>query len=93
VHERFYLIPQENNVFESGFLGRDNIGISDRSAPLPTCGALEQVDGTNWMGMFCLNMLIIALELAKEKPSYEDITCKFFEHFIFFEPLRDSLLV
>jgi len=74
---------QGNNVFEGGFLGLDNIGIFDRSAPLPTGGSLEQADGTSWMGMFCLNMLTIALELAKEKPSYEDIACKFFEHFIF----------
>jgi len=72
-----------NNVFEGGFLGLDNIGIFDRSAPLPTGGSLEQADGTSWMGMFCLNMLTIALELAKEQPSYEDIACKFFEHFIY----------
>jgi len=71
-----------NNVFEGGFLGLDNIGIFDRSAPLPTGGYLEQADGTSWMGMFCLNMLTIALELAGENPSYEDIACKFFEHFI-----------
>ena len=73
---------QGNNVFEGGFLGLDNIGIFDRSAPLPTGGYLEQADGTSWMGMFCLNMLTIALELARENPSYEDIACKFFEHFI-----------
>jgi hypothetical protein len=72
-----------NNVFEGGFLGLDNIGIFDRSAPLPTGGYLEQADGTSWMGMFCLNMLTIALELAGEMPSYEDIACKFFEHFIY----------
>ena len=72
-----------NNVFEGGFLGLDNIGIFDRSAPLPTGGHLEQADGTSWMGMFCLNMLTIALELAAENPSYEDIACKFFEHFIY----------
>jgi hypothetical protein len=72
-----------NNVFEGGFLGLDNIGIFDRSAPLPTGGYLEQADGTSWMGMFCLNMLTIALELATENPSYEDIACKFFEHFIY----------
>jgi hypothetical protein len=72
-----------NNVFEGGFLGLDNIGIFDRSAPLPTGGYLEQADGTSWMGMFCLNMLTIALELAGEKSSYEDIACKFFEHFIY----------
>jgi hypothetical protein len=72
-----------NNVFEGGFLGLDNIGIFDRSSPLPTGGFLEQADGTSWMGMFCLNMLTIALELAGEDPSYEDIACKFFEHFIY----------
>jgi Mannosylglycerate hydrolase MGH1-like glycoside hydrolase domain len=72
-----------NNVFEGGFLGLDNIGIFDRSAPLPTGGYLEQADGTSWMGMFCLNMLAIALELAGQNPSYEDIACKFLEHFIY----------
>jgi hypothetical protein len=72
-----------NNVFEGGFLGLDNIGIFDRSAPLPTGGHLEQADGTSWMGMFCLNMLTIALELTRDDPAYEDIACKFFEHFIY----------
>lgn len=71
------------NVFEGGFLGLDNIGVFDRSAPLPTGGKLEQADGTSWMGMFCLNMLTIALELATENPVYEDIATKFFEHFIY----------
>ena len=71
------------NVFEGGFLGLDNIGVFDRSAPLPTGGKLEQADGTSWMGMFCLNMLTIALELAKDNPVYEDIATKFFEHFIY----------
>ena len=72
-----------NNVFEGGFLGLDNIGIFNRSEPLPTGGYLEQADGTSWMGMFCLNMLTIALELTREDPAYEDIACKFFEHFIY----------
>ncbi|MEJ2039260.1 MAG: hypothetical protein P8X55_10035, partial [Desulfosarcinaceae bacterium] len=72
-----------NNVFEGGFLGLDNIGVFDRSSPLPTGGYLEQADGTSWMGMFCLNMLSIALELTREDPSFEDIACKFFEHFIY----------
>jgi hypothetical protein len=72
-----------NNVFEGGFLGLDNIGIFDRSRELPTGGFLEQADGTSWMGMYCLNMLTIALELSKENPSYEDIASKFFEHFIY----------
>ena len=70
------------NVFQGGFLGLDNIGVFDRSAPLPTGGHLEQADGTAWMGMYCLNMLKIALELARENPTYEDVASKFFEHFV-----------
>ncbi len=72
-----------NNVFEGGFLGLDNIGVFDRSSPLPTGGYIEQADGTSWMGMYCLNMLAIALELAQENPVYEDMATKFFEHFIY----------
>ncbi|MBE7512571.1 MAG: glucosidase [Anaerolineales bacterium] len=72
-----------NNVFQGGFLGLDNIGVFDRSAPLPTGGKIEQCDGTSWMGMFCLNMLTIALELAKDNPAYENIATKFFEHFLY----------
>ncbi len=72
-----------NNVFEGGFLGLDNIGVFDRSAPLPTGGYIEQSDGTSWMAMYCLNMLTIALELAQENPVYEDMATKFFEHFIY----------
>src|ERR1700740_3206161 len=71
------------NIFQGGFLGLDNIGVFDRSAPLPTGGHLEQSDGTSWMGMYCLNMLAIALELAKEDPAYEDVASKFFEHFVY----------
>lgn len=71
------------NIFEGGFLGMDNIGVFDRSAQLPTGGYLEQSDGTSWMGMYCLNLLTIALELAKENPVYEDIATKFFEHFLY----------
>ena len=71
-----------NNVFEGGFLGLDNIGIFNRSEPLPTGGTLEQADSTGWMAFFSLQMLNIALELAKENPVYEDIASKFFEHFI-----------
>jgi Glycosyl hydrolase family 63 C-terminal domain len=71
------------NVFQGGFLGLDNIGVFDRSAPLPTGGHIEQSDGTSWMGMFCLNMLTIALELALQDPAYEDIALKFFEHFLY----------
>lgn len=72
-----------NNVFEGGFLGLDNIGIFNRSEPLPTGGVLRQADGTAWMAFYCLNMLNMALELAKHNPSYEDIASKFFEHFLF----------
>lgn len=71
-----------NNVFEGGFLGLDNIGIFNRSEPLPTGGTLEQADSTAWMAFFCLQMLNIALELAKKRPVYEDIASKFFEHFL-----------
>jgi hypothetical protein len=74
--------PDGMNIFEGGFLGLDNIGVFDRSAPLPTGGHLEQSDGTSWMGMYCLNMMAIALELAKEDPAYEDVASKFFEHFV-----------
>ncbi|TGZ79784.1 Six-hairpin glycosidase [Ascodesmis nigricans] len=72
-----------NNVFEGGFLGLDNIGIFNRSEPLPTGGTLEQADSTGWMAFYSLNMLNIALELAKHRRIYEDIASKFFEHFIF----------
>lgn len=72
-----------NNVFEGGFLGLDNIGVFNRSEPLPTGGNLRQADGTAWMAFYCLNMLNIALELAKHNAVYEDIASKFFEHFIF----------
>jgi hypothetical protein len=72
-----------HNVFQGGFLGLDNIGVFDRSAALPTGGHLEQSDGTAWMGMFCLNMLAIALELAREDPVYEDVATKFLEHFLY----------
>ncbi|MHB1319511.1 MAG: MGH1-like glycoside hydrolase domain-containing protein, partial [Anaerolineae bacterium] len=72
-----------HNVFQGGFLGLDNIGVFDRSAPLPTGGHLEQADGTAWMAMYCLNMLAMALELARTKPAYEDVATKFFEHFVY----------
>jgi hypothetical protein len=75
--------PYGNNVFEGGFLGLDNIGIFDRSATLPTGGHLNQSDGTSWMGVYALNMLAIALELAQHNASYEDIASKFFEHFLY----------
>ena len=71
------------NVFQGGFLGLDNIGVFDRSAPLPTGGHLEQSDGTSWMAMYSLNMLAIALELADGNPAYEDLASKFWEHFLY----------
>jgi hypothetical protein len=71
------------NVFEGGFLGLDNIGVFDRSAPLPTAGTIEQSDGTSWMAMYTLNMLTIASELARVNPAYEDIASKFWEHFLY----------
>ncbi|MEN8807948.1 MAG: hypothetical protein ABF291_10750 [Desulfobacterales bacterium] len=70
------------NVFQGGFLGLDNISVFDRSAPLPTGGHLDQSDGTAWMGSYCLVLLKIALELAKEDPVYQDTASKFFEHFL-----------
>ncbi|MDQ6653995.1 MAG: glucosidase [Acidobacteriota bacterium] len=72
-----------NNIFEGGFLGLDNIGVFDRSAPLPTGGYIEQSDGTSWMAMYTLNLLAIAIELAKEDRVYEDVASKFWEHFIY----------
>ncbi len=71
------------NIFQGGFLGLDNIGVFDRSAPLPTGGYIEQSDGTSWMAMYTLNLLAIALELASEDSSYEDVASKFWEHFIY----------
>ena len=75
--------PDGLNVFEGGFLGLDNVGVFDRSAPLPTGGHLEQSDGTSWMGMYCLNMLAMALELSREDPAYGRVASKFFEHFVY----------
>ncbi len=75
--------PDGMNVFEGGFLGLDNIGVFDRSSPLPTGGHLEQSDGTAWMAMYALNMLGISLELAKEDRAYEDVAIKFLEHFVY----------
>ena len=74
--------PQGLNIFEGGFLGLDNIGVFDRSRPLPTGGFIEQSDGTAWMAMFCLNMLRVSLELSKRDPVYEDMTIKFLDHFL-----------
>jgi hypothetical protein len=83
--------PDGNNVFEGGFLGLDNIGVFDRSAPLPTGGTLEQADGSAWMCFFCQNMLEIALELAKHDPSYQDIAAKFVEHFLWIAAAMDRV--
>jgi hypothetical protein len=74
--------PSGRHIFSGGFLGLDNIGVFDRSKPLPGGGHLEQADGTAWMGFYCLTMLSIALELAQTRPAYEDIASKFFEHFV-----------
>jgi Mannosylglycerate hydrolase MGH1-like glycoside hydrolase domain len=71
-----------DNVFEGGFLGLDNIGVFDRSAPLPTGGYLEQADGTAWMALFCQNMLEICGQLAFERPAYNDMLLKFIEHYL-----------
>ncbi len=71
------------NLFQGGFLGLDNIGVFDRSAPLPTGGHIEQADGTSWMAMYSLNMLRIALELSERNPVYQDLATKFFEHFLY----------
>jgi hypothetical protein len=79
------------NVFQGGFLGLDNIGVFDRSKPLPTGGRIEQSDGTSWMGMFCLNMLTISLELAVHNSAYEDIALKFFEHFLFIAEAMNNI--
>jgi len=79
------------NVFEGGFLGLDNIGVFDRSRPLPTGGRLAQSDGTSWMAMYCLNMLAIALELAAEDNTYEDVASKFWEHFLFISDAMNNL--
>jgi Mannosylglycerate hydrolase MGH1-like glycoside hydrolase domain len=75
--------PEGLNVFQGGFLGLDNIGVFDRSKPLPTGGNIEQSDGTSWMAMYSLNLMAIALELAKEDRAYEDVASKFFEHFAY----------
>jgi hypothetical protein len=73
---------QGRNIFQGGFLGLDNIGVFDRSSPLPTGGFINQADGTAWMAMYCLNLMRIAVELALHNRVYEDIATKFFEHFL-----------
>ena len=79
-----------NNVFEGGFLGLDNIGLFDRSKPLPVPGHLEQSDGTAWMAMYSLNLLEMALILARRDPVYEDVATKFFEHFTYIASAMSS---
>lgn len=74
--------PSGHNLFSGGFLGLDNVGVFDRSKPLPGGGTLAQADGTAWMAFYCGTMLAIALELADGDPTYEDIASKFFEHFV-----------
>jgi hypothetical protein len=80
-----------NNIFEGGFLGLDNIGVFDRSSPLPTGGFIEQSDGTSWMAMYSLNLLAIALELAKTDKAYEDVASKFFEHFVYISDAMNNI--
>lgn len=80
-----------NNVFEGGFLGLDNIGVFDRSSPIPGGGYLEQADGTAWMAFYSIFMLQIAIELAVENPVYEGMACKFYEHFIWIASAMDRI--
>jgi hypothetical protein len=80
-----------NNLFSGGFLGLDNIGVFDRSRPLPGGASLEQADGTAWMAFFCITMLAMALELARKDPAYEDVASKFFEHFVAISDAINSL--
>lgn len=83
--------PHGRNLFAGGFLGLDNIGVFDRSKPLPTGGHLEQADGTAWMAFFCGTMLSMALELADHDPVYEDVASKFFEHYIAIADAMNSM--
>jgi hypothetical protein len=82
--------PQGRNVFAGGFLGLDNIGVFDRSAPLPTGGSLEQADGTAWMAFYCQNMLDMAIILADHDPAYEEIAFKFLENFVWISYAMDK---
>jgi hypothetical protein len=83
--------PSGLNVFQGGFLGLDNIGVFDRSAPLPTGGTLEQADGTAWMAFFCQCMLQISVELALDDPVYQDMAAKFYEHFVWIASAMDRI--
>jgi hypothetical protein len=80
-----------HHLFSGGFLGLDNVGVFDRSKPLPGGGQLEQADGTAWMAFYCSTMLAMALELAEDDPAYEDIASKFFEHFVMIADAMNSL--
>jgi hypothetical protein len=79
------------NIFQGGFLGLDNIGVFNRSDPLPTGGHIEQSDGTSWMAMYTLNLMAIAMELAAQDPAYEDVASKFWEHFIYIAHAMNNL--
>ena len=84
--------PEGKNVFEGGFLGLDNIGVFDRSRPLPGAGNfVRQSDGTSWMAMYCLIMLAMAIELAHEDKAYEDVASKFFEHFVYISQAMNDM--
>src|SRR5258705_14013804 len=83
--------PTGRNVFAGGFLGLDNIGVFDRSSPLPTGGSLEQADGTAWMAFYCQCMLEIALILSEDDPMYEEIAYKFVEHFVWISYAMDRI--
>lgn len=81
----------DNNIFEGGFLGLDNIGVFDRSATIPGGGHLDQADGTAWMAMYSLNMLDMAMEIAQTDKSFEDVATKFFEHFVLISESINSI--
>ncbi|MYW63348.1 glucosidase [Streptomyces sp. SID8379] len=83
--------PSGRNVFQGGFLGLDNIGVFDRSAPLPTGGTLEQADGTAWMALYCQSMLQIALELAQQNSAYDELVLKFVEHYLWIAASMDRI--
>lgn len=83
--------PAGKNVFEGGFLGLDNIGVFDRSAPLPTGGSLEQADGTAWMALYCQSMLHIAMELAVQDASHKNLAYRFIEHFFWIAGAMDRV--
>jgi hypothetical protein len=80
-----------NNVFQGGFLGLDNIGVLNRSDMLEAGHAIEQSDATSWMGMYCLNMMVIALELARDNPAYEGVASKFLEHFVYISRAMNNI--